>query len=176
MNILNTKLNDCYIIEPDVFTDERGFFLETYNNLKYSSLNIPSNFVQDNHSRSKKNTLRGLHFQIERPQGKLVRVVNGEVFDVVLDLRRESSTYGHWESFLLNAENKKQIWIPGGFAHGFLSLKDNTDFEYKCTDYYDPSDEGCIVWNDPDLSIDWPIKNPLISDKDLKGTYFKDQL
>ena len=174
MRILKSNLNDCLIIEPEVFKDERGFFLETFNENKYKSITNTYNFVQDNHSRSTKNTLRGLHFQIHKPQGKLVRVVSGEVFDVAVDLRKDSSTFGQWESFILNAENKRQVWIPPGFAHGFLTLSEFADFEYKCTEFYDPNDEGCIIWNDPDLSIKWASKTPNLSSKDSKGSFFKD--
>ena len=167
MKVVETKLNGCLIIEPDVFGDERGFFLETYQANRYSNLIGNSiNFVQDNHSRSSKGVLRGLHFQKSKPQGKLVRVVRGQVYDVAVDLRHESSTFGQWESVLLSEENKTQFWIPPGFAHGFVVLSNIADFEYKCTDYYDPSDEGSLLWNDPDLGIAWPIENPQLSEKD----------
>lgn len=167
MNIVKTSLNDCIIVEPKVFGDERGFFIETYHLERYNDLagiNLP--FIQDNHSRSSKKVLRGLHFQKKRPQGKLVRVVRGEVFDVAVDIRKESTTFGRWEGVILSEENKKQFWIPPGFAHGFLVLSDIADFEYKCTDYYDPSDEGSILWSDPDLDIKWPLDNPILSKKD----------
>ena len=127
-------------------------------------------FVQDNYSRSSKSVLRGLHFQKKKPQGKLVRVVRGEVYDVAIDIRPDSQTFGEWEAVILSDENKKQFWIPPGFAHGFLVLSDIADFEYKCTDYYDPSDEGSILWNDPDLNISWPIENPILSKKDLNAS------
>lgn len=167
MNIVRTSLNDCVIIEPKVFGDERGFFLETFHLDRYNDLaGIDLPFIQDNHSRSSKKVLRGLHFQKKRPQGKLVRVVRGEVFDVAVDIRKESTTFGKWEGVVLSEENKKQFWVPPGFAHGFLVLSDIADFEYKCTDYYDPSDEGSILWSDPDLDIKWPLNNPILSKKD----------
>ena len=167
MNIVKTCLNDCVIIEPKVFGDKRGFFLETFHTSRYANLvGISLPFVQDNHSRSSKGVLRGLHFQKTKPQGKLVRVVRGEVYDVAVDIRKDSSTFGHWESVILSEENKKQFWVPPGFAHGFVVLSDIADFEYKCTDYYDPSDEGSILWSDPDLGIKWPLASPILSDKD----------
>ena len=167
MNVIKTKLKDCVIIEPKVFGDERGFFLETFQANRYADLaGITLNFVQDNHSRSSKGVLRGLHFQKTKPQGKLVRVVKGEVYDVAVDTRQGSPTFGQWEAVILSEENKKQFWVPPGFAHGFLVLSDTADFEYKCTDYYDPSDEGSILWNDPELKILWPIDNPNLSAKD----------
>ena len=175
MKIIKTKLNDCLIIEPDIFGDSRGFFLETFNLTKYESeIGINFNFVQDNHSRSSKGVLRGLHFQKTKPQGKLVRVVRGEVFDVAVDLRKESSTYGNYESVILSEENKKQFWVPPGFAHGFLVLSDIADFEYKCTDYYDPSDERCLLWNDNDIAIEWPKYEILLSQKDANASTFQE--
>ena len=170
MNVIKTKLKDCVIIEPKVFGDERGFFLETFQSERYSKLaNINLPFVQDNYSRSSKGVLRGLHFQKTKPQGKLVRVVRGKVFDVAVDMRQESSTFGKWEAVVLSGENKTQFWVPPGFAHGFVVMSDVADFEYKCTDYYDSSDEGSILWNDPDLKIPWPIKFPKLSDKDANA-------
>ena len=167
MKVIETSLNDCVIIEPIVFSDERGFFLETFHVSRYADLaGIFAPFFQDNHSRSSKGVLRGLHFQKTKPQGKLVRVVRGEVFDVAVDLRKDSTTFGRWEAIILSEENKKQLWVPEGFAHGFLVLSEIADFEYKCTDYYDPSDEGSILWSDPDLDIPWPIANPVLSTKD----------
>jgi len=167
---IHSKLEGCVIIEPQVFGDERGFFLETFQSIRYEEdAGIELQFVQDNYSRSTRDVLRGLHFQKTKPQGKLVRVVRGEVYDVAIDIRKESATFGEWEAVILSEVNKKQLWIPPGFAHGFVVLSDIADFEYKCTDYYDPSDEGSIVWNDPDLDIDWPIKNPLLSSKDKKA-------
>ena len=167
MKISHSKLKDCVIIEPCVFGDERGFFLETFQAVRYeqeAGIDLP--FVQDNHSRSARGVLRGLHFQKTKPQGKLVRVVLGEVYDVAVDIRKGSPTFGEWEGVILSEDNKKQFWVPPGFAHGFVVLSDTADFEYKCTDYYDPSDEGSILWNDPDLDIPWPIANPVLSTKD----------
>jgi dTDP-4-dehydrorhamnose 3,5-epimerase len=167
MKISHSKLKGCVIIEPRVFGDERGFFLETFQAVRYeqeAGIDLP--FVQDNHSRSAKGVLRGLHFQKTKPQGKLVRVVRGEVYDVAVDIRKGSATFGEWEGVILSEENKKQFWVPPGFAHGFVVLSDTADFEYKCTDYYDPSDEGSILWSDPDLDIPWPIANPVLSTKD----------
>ena len=167
MNVIKTKLKDCVIIEPKVFGDERGFFLETFQADRYADLaGISLPFVQDNHSRSSKAVLRGLHYQKIKPQGKLVRVVRGEVYDVAVDIRQGSPTFGEWEGVTLSEENKRQFWVPPGFAHGFVVLSDTADFEYKCTDYYDPSDEGSILWSDPDLNIPWPITNPVLSTKD----------
>jgi len=167
MKVSHSKLKGCVIIEPRVFGDERGFFLETFQAVRYkqeAGIDLP--FVQDNHSRSARGVLRGLHFQKTKPQGKLVRVVLGEVYDVALDIRKGSPTFGEWEGVILSEDNKKQFWLPPGFAHGFVVLSDTADFEYKCTDYYDPSDEGSILWNDPDLDIPWPIANPVLSAKD----------
>ena len=167
MKVCHSKLKDCVIIEPQVFGDERGFFLETFQTFRYQQeAGIDLAFVQDNHSRSARGVLRGLHFQKTRPQGKLVRVVRGEVYDVAVDIRNESPTFGEWEGVILSEDNKKQFWVPPGFAHGFVVLSDIADFEYKCTDYYDPSDEGSILWSDPDLNIPWPIANPVLSTKD----------
>ena len=170
MKVINTKLKDCVIIEPKVFGDDRGFFLETFQAERYyqlAGINMP--FVQDNHSRSTRGVLRGLHFQKTKPQGKLVRVVQGEVYDVALDIRKFSPTFGQWEAVILSEENKTQFWVPPGFAHGFVVLSDTADFEYKCTDYYDPSDESCILWNDINLNIPWPIDNPVLSEKDASA-------
>ena len=167
MKVSHSKLKGCVIIEPRVFGDERGFFLETFQTLRYQQeAGIDLAFVQDNHSRSARGVLRGLHFQKTKPQGKLVRVVRGKVFDVAVDIRNGSTTFGQWESIILSEDNKKQFWVPPGFAHGFVVLSDTADFEYKCTDYYDPSDEDSILWNDPDLDIPWPITNPVLSTKD----------
>lgn len=157
MKVIDTAIPDVKIIEPKVFGDERGFFLETFHLKRYQEmLGINLDFVQDNHSRSTKGVLRGLHFQKTKPQGKLVRVVRGEVFDVAVDIRKGSPTFGKWEGVILSEENKRQFWVPPGFAHGFLVLSDIADFEYKCTDYYDASDEGSLLWSDPELDIDWP--------------------
>lgn len=170
MNLVKTKLHDCVIIEPKVFGDDRGFFLETFQAERYAkALGITLPFVQDNHSRSSKAVLRGLHYQKTKPQGKLVRVVRGEVYDVAVDIRQDSSTFGQWEGVILSEVNKRQFWVPPGFAHGFLVLSETADFEYKCTNYYDPSDEGSILWNDPDLDISWPIATPILSIKDASA-------
>ena len=175
MNVIKTKLKECVIIEPKVFGDERGFFLETFQADRYTDLaGITLPFVQDNHSRSSKGVLRGLHFQKTKPQGKLVRVVRGEVYDVAVDIRQGSPTYGQWEAAILSEENKTQFWVPPGFAHGFVVLSETADFEYKCTDYYDPSDEGSLLWNDPDLNIPWPIENPKLSEKDANAPKLAD--
>jgi len=173
MNVIPTQLKDCVIIEPKVFGDHRGFFLETFQADRYRDIaGIGLPFVQDNHSRSAKGVLRGLHFQKTKPQGKLVRVVSGEVYDVAVDIRPDSPSFGQWEGVILSEENKRQFWVPPGFAHGFVVLSDTADFEYKCTDYYDPSDEGSLIWNDPAMAITWPLKNPTLSDKDSKAPTF----
>ncbi len=180
MEIITTKIADVKIIQPKVFGDERGFFLETFQLDRYKELaGINLEFVQDNHSRSSKGVLRGLHFQKTKPQGKLVRVVRGEVFDVAVDVRKDSPTYGQWEGVILSEENKRQFWVPPGFAHGFVVLSDFADFEYKCTDYYDPNDEGSLMWNDSDIGIEWPLTaddlaNLQLSEKDKVATLFKD--
>jgi len=170
MKIIKTRLQGCVVIEPKIFRDQRGFFLETYNKSRYEQdANIKLSFVQDNHSRSSKGVLRGLHFQKTKPQGKLVRAIKGEVLDVAVDIRKQSSTFGQSESVILSSKNNKQFWIPPGFAHGFLVLSEDAEIEYKCTDFYDPMDEGCIIWNDPYLNISWPIKNPTLSEKDANA-------
>lgn len=177
MKVTKTKLKDCVIIEPNVFGDDRGFFLETFQLARYrdeAGITLP--FVQDNHSRSARGVLRGLHFQKTKPQGKLVRVVKGEVFDVAVDIREGSSTFGEWEGVILSEENKRQFWVPPGFAHGFVVLSDIADFEYKCTDYYDPTDEGSILWSDPDLNISWPLSDPILSQKDISAPLLADIL
>lgn len=173
MNVIQIKLKDCVIIEPKVFGDHRGFFLETFQAERYREMaGITLPFVQDNHSRSAKGVLRGLHFQKAKPQGKLVRVVSGEVYDVAVDIRQDSPSFGQWEGVILSEENKRQFWVPPGFAHGFVVLSDTADFEYKCTDYYDPSDEGSLIWNDPALAITWPLETPTLSDKDSRAPTF----
>jgi len=175
MKISHSELKGCVIIEPRVFGDDRGFFLETFQAIRYDQeAGIDMPFVQDNHSRSAKGVLRGLHFQKTKPQGKLVRVVCGEVYDVAVDIRKGSTTFGKWVGVILSENNKKQFWVPPGFAHGFVVLSDFADFEYKCTDYYDPSDEGCILWSDPDLDISWPIANPTLSTKDKSAKRIAD--
>jgi len=174
MKVKKTKLDGVLVLEPEIFADDRGFFLESFNKDKYAKVGINFDFVQDNHSRSSKGVLRGLHFQKTKPQGKLVRVVRGEVYDVAVDIRSGSSTYGQWEAVILSEENKTQFWVPPGFAHGFLVLSETADFEYKCTDYYDPSDEGSLLWDDPDLNIPWPLDNPKLSEKDANAPLLHD--
>ena len=175
MNVIATKIQDAVIIEPKVFGDQRGFFLETYQQQRYRELaNIQLPLVQDNHSRSTKGVLRGLHFQKTKPQGKLVRVVRGEVFDVIVDLRKNSPSFGQWQGVWLSEENHRQVWFPPGMAHGFLVTSETADFEYKCTDFYDPKDEACLLWNDPDIGIEWPAITPILSEKDALGQRFKD--
>jgi len=172
MKVTNTAIPDIKVIEPSVYGDERGFFMETWSQASFDDLvaKRETRFVQDNHSKSKKGILRGLHFQSENTQGKLVRVVAGEVFDVAVDVRRDSPTFGQWVGIYLSAENKKQLWIPEGFAHGFYVTKDNTEFVYKCTDYYNPRAEHSILWNDPEINIAWPLLDePVLSNKDLQG-------
>ena len=173
MKVYTTPISGVLVIEPTVFEDTRGFFFESYNYKRYVDHGIDATFVQDNHSRSVKNTLRGLHYQVNPGQGKLVRVVVGEVFDVAVDIRFGSPTFGQWFGTFLSAENKKQMYIPVGFAHGFCVTSDVAEFEYKCTDYYSPKDERGILWNDPDLAIDWPVKEPILSEKDKKNIRFK---
>ena len=174
MNIIETGISGAVIIEPQVYGDTRGFFMETFQAERYSKqAHIDLPFVQDNHSRSTRGVLRGLHFQKTKPQGKLVRVVRGEVFDVGVDLRKDSPTFGNWQGVWLSEDNHRQLWLPPGLAHGFIVTSDSADFEYKCTDYYDPNDEGCLIWNDPDIGIDWPSEGPLLSDKDKVGLSFK---
>ena len=170
MKAIALAIPDLVLVEPKVFGDDRGFFLESFNEAKFQSAVASVRFVQDNHSRSAKNVLRGLHYQIQRPQGKLVRVVAGEVFDVAVDLRRSSPTFGKWEGIILSAENKRQMWIPEGFAHGFVVLSDTAEFLYKTTDYWAPEHERCIVWNDTNLAINWHLQGePVLSTKDAQG-------
>ncbi len=174
MKVINTKIHDVKILEPRVFGDDRGFFMESYNQkVLADAAGIHEEFVQDNHSRSAKGVLRGLHYQIKNPQGKLVRVTQGEVFDVAVDLRRSSPTFGKWVGVILSAENKQMLWIPSGFAHGFMVLSETADFLYKTTSFYDASSDRCIVWNDLDLNIQWPLGNPLLSPKDSQGKSFE---
>lgn len=162
-----TEIEGVYIIEPKVFGDNRGYFMETYNEQEFKNNGLDYNFVQDNQSKSKKGVLRGLHFQKTHPQAKLVRVLEGEVFDVAVDLRKGSKTYGKWVGVILSEENKKQFMIPRGFAHGFVVLSETAVFVYKCDDFYHPEDEGGIMWNDPDINIEWPYKGELLlSEKD----------
>lgn len=176
MKITPTAIADVKIIEPRVFGDERGFFMETWNAAAFAEANLDLHFVQDNHSRSAKGVLRGLHYQLTQPQGKLVRVTAGRVFDVAVDLRRSSPTFGQWAGVELSAANKHMLWIPPGFAHGFLTLEDNTDFLYKCTALYDPADERCLAWNDPEIGVAWPFEGgaPLVSAKDRQGRALSD--
>ena len=176
MNIIKTKIPDVIILEPSVYGDERGFFFESFNENQFNELTgLECRFVQDNHSRSVTNILRGLHYQIKQPQGKLVRVVNGEVFDVAVDIRKSSPTFGQWVGEHLSAENKRMLWVPPGFAHGFVVLTETADFLYKTTDYYAPDYERCIIWNDTALGIDWPITGePILSGKDQSGEVFAD--
>lgn len=176
MKVTATAIADVLLIEPKVFGDDRGFFFESFNQRRWlESTGLDRDFVQDNHSRSGKGVLRGLHYQIRQPQGKLVRVVKGEVFDVAVDLRRSSATFGKWVGMVLSAENKKQLWVPEGFGHGFLVLSETAEFLYRTTDYYAPEHERCIVWNDADLGIRWPIAElPILSPKDAAGLAFRD--
>ncbi|UDG79549.1 dTDP-4-dehydrorhamnose 3,5-epimerase [Candidatus Steffania adelgidicola] len=177
MKVINSKISDVKIIHPRIFSDFRGFFFETFTKKRYKEmLNIDLDFVQDNYSRSSRGVLRGLHFQKTNPQGKLVRVVRGAVFDVVVDIRLGSSTYGIWEGGILSEENKIQFWIPPGLAHGFIVLSPLADFEYKCTDYYQPAYEDCLLWNDPEVGVNWPsyINNPILSEKDKRGKLLKE--
>ena len=176
MQVIQTTIPDVLVIEPKVFGDDRGFFYESLNkNLLQEIAGIKDEFVQDNHSRSVKNVLRGLHYQLVQPQGKIVRVVAGEVFDVVVDLRKRSPTFGQWAGVHLSAANKKMLWVPKGFAHGFLVLSDVAEFVYKTTDFYHPASERSLRWDDPDLQIIWPIDtSPVLSAKDSQGTCLKD--
>ena len=177
MKIQPTKISDVLLLEPRVFGDHRGFFFESFNQKAFEDkVDDSLTFVQDNHSRSKRGILRGLHYQIQQAQGKLVRVVSGEVFDVAVDIRKGSPTFGQWVGVILSAEKKNQLWIPPGFAHGFFVLSDVAEFLYKTTDYYAPEYERSIRWDDPDLAIDWPLNGiiPVLSDKDLAGDTFRE--
>jgi dTDP-4-dehydrorhamnose 3,5-epimerase len=171
MRVVDTALPEVKLLEPKVFGDDRGFFLESYNRRLFAELGLPTDFVQDNHSRSQRHVLRGLHYQLRQPQGKLVRVVRGAVFDVAVDLRRASPNFGRWAGFELSEENKRMVWIPPGFGHGFLVLSESADFLYKATDFYAPEHERCVLWNDPAIGIDWPLggAEPLLSGKDQAG-------
>ena len=166
MHLISTEIQDVHIIEPQVFADDRGYFLETYHGRHFKSAGLSDVFVQDNLSYSIKNALRGLHFQVTRPQAKLVQVISGEIFDVAVDIRRTSATFGHWVSVHLSEHNKRQVYIPPGCAHGFCVLSESARVFYKCSDFYDPGDEGGILWSDPALAIDWPIPHPIVSEKD----------
>ena len=173
--IITTKIDEIVIIEPQLFADSRGFFYESYNEKAFAEeIGVAAHFVQDNHSRSAQNVLRGLHYQIQKPQGKLLRVVAGAVFDVAVDLRKSSPTFGEWVGYLISAENKRQIWVPEGFAHGFLVVSEFAEVLYKTTDYYAPQYERCVLWNDPDIDIDWPLMaEPMLSAKDQAGQTLK---
>ena len=175
MKVQPTQIAGVLIVEPDVFGDDRGFFMESYNEREMRKIGIDAHFVQDNHSRSQRNVLRGLHYQVRQPQGKLVRVVSGTVFDVAVDIRRNSPTFRKWVGVELSAENKRMFWMPPGMAHGFIVLSDSADFLYKATDYYAPEFERTILWNDPDLGIEWPlVGEPVLSSKDAAGLPFRE--
>ncbi len=175
MQVRSTNIPDVKIIEPKCFGDERGFLFESYSARRYADeVGIRYDFVQDNHSRSRGSVLRGLHYQLKRPQGKLVRTIVGEVFDVAVDLRRSSATFGRWAGEILSAENRRQLWVPPGFAHGFLVMSDDAEVLYKTTEYYDPSDEICLAWDDPTVAVEWPLDGrvPTISERDCAGMDF----
>ena len=176
MNIIASKIPDILLVEPKVFGDNRGFFLESYNHKAFcEKAGVTVNFVQDNHSSSGQNVLRGLHYQIQQSQGKLVRAIVGTIFDVAVDIRKGSPTFGQWVGYTLSAENKRQLWVPSGFAHGFLVVSETAEVLYKTTDYYAPEHERSILWNDPELAIDWPLNaSPIVSAKDQAGKPFKD--
>ncbi len=176
MQITPTAIADVLVVEPKVFGDDRGFFYESFNQREWlTKTGLETVFVQHNHSRSLRNVLRGLHYQIRRPQGKLVRVVVGEIFDVAVDLRKKSATFGKWVGKYLSAKNRKSIWVPEGFGHGFVVLSDVAEVLYSATDYYAPEHERCIIWNDDTINIDWPLDGaPMLSEKDAKGALFKD--
>jgi dTDP-4-dehydrorhamnose 3,5-epimerase len=176
MEFRETDLPGVVIIEPDVFSDARGFFSETYHRRKYSEGGITAEFVQDNHSKSSERTLRGLHAQLKNPQGKLVRVIEGEIWDVAVDIRRGSPTFGRWVGVSLSAENQRQIYVPPGFAHGFCVVSPTAEVEYKCTAFYDPSDEISILWNDPQIGIDWPVRDPMLSARDKNAASLSQHL
>lgn len=168
MNVIPTRIPDVLVLEPRVFEDRRGYFMETYHRRRYDDAGIHRTFVQDNLSFSSKGVLRGLHFQVTRPQAKLVQALTGSVFDVVVDIRRGSPTFGHWIGEILSAENRRQMFIPEGFAHGFLVLSDTAHFLYKCSDFYAPEDEAGLLWSDPDIAISWPPSDPVVSEKDRR--------
>ena len=176
MQIKPTPLDGMLILEPRIFEDERGYFMETHHNQRFQSADIDCTFVQDNLSFSKKNVLRGLHFQKTKPQAKLIQAVSGGIFDVGVDLRKGSPTFGKWFGVVLSEENKRQFFVPEGFAHGFCVLSQSAHVAYKCSDFYDPQDEGGLHWSDPDIAIDWPLKDPIISAKDCQFGYLKDQV
>ena len=176
MRFQPAALEGVVIIEPDVFRDERGFFLESYHREKYRAGGIDGDFVQDNHSRSGRATLRGLHAQVRKPQGKLVRAIEGTVYDVAVDIRRDSPTFAHWVAVELSAESFRQLYVPPGFAHGFCVLGEHAQVEYKCTDLYDPEDEIVVAWNDPEIGIEWPIESPRLSERDRTAPRLRDVL
>lgn len=175
MKILPTQIPDVIILEPQLFPDGRGFFFEAYNQRSFDSAGIRARFVQDNQSFSKKGVLRGLHFQVEQAQGKLIRAISGEIFDVAVDIRKGSATFGKWVGVRLSASNRRSIWIPAGFAHGFYAESESAEVLYKVTDFYSPQHERTLVWNDPNVGIEWPLsEEPIVSDKDKAGIYLKD--
>lgn len=174
MKVIPTELPGVLIVEPKVFGDDRGFFMETFHEKRYADAGIPGPFVQDNYSRSAKGILRGLHFQEPNAQGKLVQVLAGAVYDVAVDIRKGSPTFGRWVAVELSTDNRRQLWIPPGFAHGFCVLSESADFHYKCTTLYSPDTERGVLWNDPDLGIPWPVSTPLLSGKDAKAPRLKD--
>lgn len=175
MQLIPTTLKDVVILEPKVFGDERGFFLEAYNEATFKALGLPTHFVQDNHSGSRKGVLRGIHYQLKNPQGKLVRSLRGEIFDVAVDLRQDSAQFGQWFGTVLSAENRRSLWVPPGFGHGFLVLTDFAEVSYKATDFYAPQHEHTILWNDPAIDIEWPFNSDLIlSEKDKVGVLLAD--
>ena len=176
MKVIETALSGVLIIEPKVFGDARGFFIETFQVERYREIGITQPFVQDNHSRSQRGVLRGLHFQKTRPQGKLVRVSRGAVYDVAVDIDPKSSTFGRYVGVELNDVNHRQLWIPAGYAHGFCVISEVADFEYKCTDLYFPEDEGGVIWNDPEVAIPWPISAPRLSDKDTRNPTLREMI
>ncbi|MDD5467460.1 MAG: dTDP-4-dehydrorhamnose 3,5-epimerase [Anaerolineales bacterium] len=172
MRFLSTTLSEVVLIEPEVFTDERGFFMESYHDRRFAAAGIPHHFVQDNHAASRQGVLRGLHYQVTHPQGKLIRVISGEVYDAAVDLRRSSATFGLWVGARLSAQDKRQLWVPPGFAHGYYVLSQGAEVIYKVTDYYDPEGERTLLWNDPQLDIAWPLiegRPPILSTKDTAG-------
>ncbi len=176
MKFVSTQINDVLLIKPRLFGDERGFFMETWNRKRFEEAGIDAGFVQDNHSLSRRGILRGIHYQIKQPQGKLVRVIAGSVYDVAVDIRRSSPTFGKWVARVLSAENREMLWVPPGFAHGFYVISEYAEFLYKVTDYWAPEYERCIMWNDPDLAIDWPVpvgSEPVLSQKDSQGVLFR---
>jgi dTDP-4-dehydrorhamnose 3,5-epimerase len=172
MNVIETKLSGILMIEPKVFGDNRGFFFESFNQQVLAEAGIDHHWVQDNHSKSAKGTLRGLHYQVNTGQDKLVRVAFGEVYDVVVDIRQNSPTFGQWEGFYLSAENRRMLYVPKGFAHGFCVISETAEFLYKCSEYWSPEDERGIAWDDPALGIDWPVENPTLSDRDTQHPTF----